>query len=114
MRPPHTLGTALGALALVLTLPASAHAVDGNLHYKYGDPQSPSHGQLNDPTANRCYNTTELDGHPETAFGPYNQTGAYLAVYSEEDCQGTKVILKPATESGDLVTFKSLVYAPEE
>ncbi|MCF3105400.1 hypothetical protein IPZ58_27980 [Streptomyces roseoverticillatus] len=114
MRLRHILGTALGVLALVLSLPASAHAVDGNLHYKYGDPQAPSEGQLNDPTANHCYNTSELEGHPKVAFAPYNQTGAPLAVYSKANCQGTRVTLKPGATRGNAVRFTSLLFGPEE
>ncbi|MFI9746771.1 hypothetical protein [Streptomyces sp. NPDC052494] len=36
------VGAAFGALALIVTVPTSANAIDGSFLYQYGDPANPT------------------------------------------------------------------------
>ncbi|MFG2147211.1 hypothetical protein ACGFRG_23885 [Streptomyces sp. NPDC048696] len=108
MRLRHTLGAALGALVLAVSVPSSAHAVEGSFDYHYGDPANPSNGQLLDPKVQYCYNTTELAGTPQVAFGARNELSSTVVIYADEECTGTKTTLKPGGEVANDITFKSV------
>ncbi|QIS23787.1 hypothetical protein [Nocardia terpenica] len=47
----YAVGATLGALALLVTMPTSAHATPttGTFYYKYGDPKNPQSHKLEDP-----------------------------------------------------------------
>ncbi|MEU6819585.1 hypothetical protein ABZ921_03075 [Streptomyces atriruber] len=116
MRLRHTLGAALGALALVATIPTSAHAIptEGQFHYRYGDASHPTLGLYDRPEIETCFNTSELaDGHPEIAFGPGNATNGEIYLFPEERCGGTRTDLAPHTELGNDFTFKSFFVVGE-
>ncbi|GGV54639.1 hypothetical protein [Streptomyces spectabilis] len=110
MRLRHTVGATLGALALVLTIPTSANAVQGDLFYKYGDPASPKTGSFEDPAMSECLNVIEVEGKNDTAFAPESTMQEHdTFVFTEEDCQGTKTKVPPATKLGPEVKFKSIL-----
>ncbi|WP_331723734.1 MULTISPECIES: hypothetical protein [unclassified Streptomyces] len=106
MRLCRSVGAALGALALVLTLPTSANAATGDFSYKFvgldGTTQSAT---LHDPESPACITLPEVadPDSSEPAFAPHNDTDTWAMVFTEEDCTGDSWTLKPhgkpATES---------------
>ncbi|MEU6989824.1 hypothetical protein ABZ953_04065 [Streptomyces sp. NPDC046465] len=109
MRLRHTVGAALCALALAVAIPTSAGATPGNFFYKYGDPNHPSLGSIEEPKTNQCINIPEIKGKPETAFAPDNATPeAYAIVYTKEFCGGTKTKVPASTKLGPEVKFRSV------
>ncbi|MEI5102066.1 hypothetical protein RB200_30550 [Streptomyces sp. PmtG] len=113
MRLRYTVGAALGALALLVTMPTSAHAADGFVFYKYGNPALPSTwqpGQLENPPADGvCYNLPDVQGHPLWfGIGPENaMSDETLFVYTEVDCLGVRTKVDPGVHKGNNVIFKS-------
>ncbi|MFF7203811.1 hypothetical protein [Streptomyces sp. NPDC008141] len=115
MRLRHTLGAAIGAVALIVAIPSSAHALDGSFLYQYGDSANPTAALLEQPGAGECINIPEVEGKSDTAFAPNNSVqGADANVYTEEDCQGTPTTLAEGTQLGPEVTFKSVYFEQTE
>ncbi|MFJ2158126.1 hypothetical protein [Streptomyces sp. NPDC087856] len=111
MRFRHAVGAAIGALALIVAVPASANAIDGNFFYQYGDSTNPTARKLEDPTENVCINIPEVEGKTSTAFSPKNGlTDTEAMVYSNEDCEGVGTKLAPDDELGPAVKFKSVIF----
>lgn len=98
MRLRHSVAAALGALALVVTLPASASAATGQFSYQYvgldGKPQSAT---LHDPPSGECVTLAEVadPDASEPAFAPHNDTDEYALVFTEPDCTGDSWTLRP-------------------
>ncbi|MEU8756548.1 hypothetical protein [Streptomyces chartreusis] len=98
MRLRHTLSTALGALALVVSLPVSASAATGDFSYHYigldGTPQSAT---LHDPASPGCVTLPEVadPGSSEPAFAPHNDTDEWVMVFTEPYCTGDSWTLRP-------------------
>ncbi|MGW6913867.1 hypothetical protein ACWGB8_08610 [Kitasatospora sp. NPDC054939] len=99
---------AASALALVLTLPTSAHAATGDFLYKVG-PGVPT--GLADPDSGTCINlpfTTET--HP--GFAPANFTTSTATVFLESDCNGdTFYVMAPGKKLGDRLKLRSVVFS---
>lgn len=112
MRIRHTVGAALGALALIVTIPTSAHAADGNFHYNYGLPGSTKSSQLENPDSRVCINIPEVEDKPlQDGFSPNNYTTSEAWLFLEEDCGGPHTALVQGAKDGPLRLFKS-VYFP--
>ncbi|MGW3209255.1 hypothetical protein [Streptomyces sp. NPDC001135] len=98
MGPRHTAAAALGALALVVTLPSSASAATGDFAYKFvgldGSPQSVT---LHDPVSPGCITLPEVadPGSSEPAFAPHNDTDVWVMVFTEPNCTGNSWTLRP-------------------
>ncbi|WP_306333998.1 hypothetical protein [Streptomyces sp. KL118A] len=98
MRLRHTVAAALGALALVVTLPTSASAATGDFSYKYvgldGTPQSVT---LHDPESPACLTLPEVadPDASEPAFAPHNDTDTWVMVFTEPECTGDSWTLRP-------------------
>ncbi|MFE0174821.1 hypothetical protein ACFWZ2_21105 [Streptomyces sp. NPDC059002] len=98
MRLRTTLAAALGALALVVTLPASASAATGDFSYQFvglnGSPQSVT---LHDPVSPGCIPLAEVadPGSSEPAFAPHNDTDEWVMVFTGPDCTGDSWTLRP-------------------
>ncbi|MEU6823177.1 hypothetical protein ABZ921_21305 [Streptomyces atriruber] len=98
MRLRHTVAAALGALALVVTLPTSASAATGDFSYKFvgmnGSHQSVT---LHDPQSPGCIVLPEVadPGASEPAFAPRNDTDEWAMVFTEPDCTGDSWTLRP-------------------
>ncbi|MFF1797763.1 hypothetical protein ACFVXQ_26695 [Kitasatospora sp. NPDC058263] len=98
-------------MALIVTIPTSAHATPGNFFYKYGDPAKPGLGTIEEPPTNRCINIPEVKGKDFTAFAPDNATPeAYTIVYELEDCGGTQTKVPASTKLGPDVQFRSVEF----
>ncbi|MGW2226959.1 hypothetical protein [Streptomyces formicae] len=98
MRLRTTVAAALGALALVVTLPTSASAATGDFSYKFtgldGTPQSAT---LHDPQSPGCVVLPEVadPGSSEPAFAPHNDTDVWVMVFTEPNCTGDSWTLRP-------------------
>ncbi|MFJ2772715.1 hypothetical protein [Streptomyces sp. NPDC087300] len=98
MRLRTTFAAALGALALVVTLPTSATAATGDFSYKYvglnGTPQSVT---LHDPESPGCVTLAEVadPDASEPAFAPHNDTDTWVMVFTEPECNGDSWTLRP-------------------
>ncbi|MEY9943659.1 hypothetical protein [Kitasatospora sp. GAS1066B] len=118
MRLRHSLGAALGALALTAALPMPAHADNGYLAYKYGDPLFPKQAKngtypdnLTMPEA-VCIEIPEVENKPlQFAWAPSNHTASYLYVFTEEECLGVKTKVEAGQRLGSNIKFKS-IYQP--
>lgn len=98
MRLRHTLAAALGALTLVVALPASANAADGDFSYKFvGLDGSPRTATLHDPSSPGCATLPEV-ADPDAsapAFAPHNDTDTWAMVFTGPDCTGDSWTLRP-------------------
>ncbi|ATL27012.1 hypothetical protein [Streptomyces formicae] len=98
MRLRTTVAAALGALALVITLPTSASAATGDFSYRFtgldGTPQSAT---LQDPQSPGCVVLPEVadPGSSEPAFAPHNDTDVWVMVFTEPNCTGDSWTLRP-------------------
>ncbi|MEU9987817.1 hypothetical protein AB0E10_13640 [Streptomyces sp. NPDC048045] len=108
MRLRHSVAAALGALALVVTLPTSASAATGDFLYKVG-PGVPA--GIADPESGRCINlfgATEQD----PAFAPENFTTSTATVFLDFDCNGdTFYVMNPGKRLGDRLKLRSVVFS---
>lgn len=98
MRLRHAAAAALGALALLVTQPASASAATGDFSYAFigldGTPQSAT---LHDPQNPGCVVLAEVadPGSSEPAFAPHNDTDEWAMVFTEPNCTGDSWTLRP-------------------
>ncbi|MFI6639257.1 hypothetical protein [Streptomyces sp. NPDC050504] len=98
MRLRHTVAAALGALALVVTLPTSASAATGDFSYKFvGLDGSPQSATVHDPAGPGCVTIPEVadPGSSSPAFAPHNDTDSWVIVFTEPDCTGDSWTLRP-------------------
>ncbi|MEV6956612.1 hypothetical protein [Streptomyces sp. NPDC051183] len=92
----NTAAAAVAALALVLSLPGSALAAQGNFSYKYVD----GFGQqqkvaLHDPHSGQCINLYVVGDERNTpGYGPHNETDRAVTVYAGAGCTGAEWRLK--------------------
>ncbi|MCI3933138.1 hypothetical protein [Streptomyces sp. AN091965] len=110
MRLRHTLGAALGALALAVTIPTtSAHATTGFFYYKYGTPGNPNTAQVDgeDIPESHCYNVPEVEGTLLNAWAPENHTDLQIWVYPFAECSGLKTVIPPGNTPNNLILFRS-------
>ncbi|WAL94929.1 hypothetical protein [Streptomyces sp. Je 1-369] len=98
MRLRHTLAAALGAFALVITLPTSATAATGDFSYKFAGPDGhPRKVTFHNPPSPGCIPLAEVadPGSTEPAFAPHNNTDEWATVFTEPDCTGDSWTLRP-------------------
>ncbi|MET9451541.1 hypothetical protein [Streptomyces cinerochromogenes] len=94
---------AFGALALVLTVPGSACAAEGEFQYTYtGLDGAPRIAVLEDPENGECVTLPEVadPGAGSPAHSPRNRTDAPAVVFTEPDCAGDSFTLRPHTGHG--------------
>ncbi|MER7935340.1 MULTISPECIES: hypothetical protein [unclassified Streptomyces] len=98
MRLLRSAAAVVGALALVVTLPASASAATGDFSYKFvgldGKAQSAT---VHDPRSPGCLVLPEVadPGSSEPAFAPHNDTDEWAVVFTGPDCTGDSWTLRP-------------------
>lgn len=115
MRFRHSVAAALGALTLVVTLPASAHGAEGQFRYTYAtDEGYEAVGFLNNPPSEQCINLHGV-GSNDLAPGhsPKNLTDATATVFLNADCEGDAYFtLRPRTGGGsERLQVRSVVFS---
>ncbi|MEI5102059.1 hypothetical protein RB200_30510 [Streptomyces sp. PmtG] len=112
MRFRTSLAAALGALALVVTLPPSANAATGQFVFTYNREGKTIEGRLHDPTGRECIDLTEVSNLNETpAHSPRNRTNSIATVYTELECEGESFALKAHSGyGGEGLKFRSIVF----
>ncbi|MEU8893793.1 hypothetical protein [Streptomyces sp. NPDC048442] len=100
MRFRTTVAAAVGALALVVTLPTSAYAAEGDFQYTYvtapGDEETVT---LHDPESGECITLPEAaqEYSQPPAHSPKNRTDTFAIVFTNADCSGDSFTLRPHT-----------------
>ncbi|AZQ74377.1 hypothetical protein EKH77_27040 [Streptomyces luteoverticillatus] len=104
MRLRYAIGSALGALALVVTIPTSANAATGTFtYYPYGSTEAL---RLTDPTDEVCH---KLGSDDEAAYEHgKNGTDLWAIVYTDEGCTGEEMTLGSGKETINDFTFRSV------
>ncbi|MER5352488.1 hypothetical protein ABT093_19425 [Kitasatospora sp. NPDC002551] len=96
------------AIALVLAVPVSANAADGEFRYKYGADFA---GALVDPRSGTCIDLPEA-GEDEPAYAPSNQTRSTATAFLDSGCAGdTYFVLRPGGRAGDRLLVRSVVFS---
>ncbi|MFC0843828.1 hypothetical protein ACFH04_08880 [Streptomyces noboritoensis] len=103
-------------MALLMTLPAPAHADHGTINYKYGNPLQPNQAKTGvypddlEIPENQCIEVPEVEGKPlQTAWAPENRSQSDIFVYTEPECLGVRTRVKVRQKLGNLVLFKSFI-----
>lgn len=113
-RPLTAAATALGALALALSLPAApAGAATGYFAYVYEDRGGGSHlGVLSDPPSGQCITLREVDGEfGPPAHSPRNLTSSSARVYAGTGCTGNYFTLRPnGGHASERLKFRSVAF----
>ncbi|GAA4910340.1 hypothetical protein ACFPM3_11235 [Streptomyces coeruleoprunus] len=107
-----SLAAALGAFALVLTLPTSAHAADGEFRYTYNDASGQVRvGLVINPPDGICIDLPEVaDELLPAAHTPRNGTDAYAYVFKGSRCQGDVFRLRPGGGASDRLKLRSVIF----
>ncbi|WJV50930.1 hypothetical protein [Streptomyces flavofungini] len=114
MRLRHTVGAALGALALAVTIPTSAAHADaaGIFKYQWGLPGQTNYGEIVSPKTEVCHQIPQVEDKPLlNAFSPINSTVQTVWLFTEDGCDGPYTKMVAGSQDGPLRLFKS-VYWP--
>ncbi|MFD3923951.1 hypothetical protein [Streptomyces sp. NPDC058595] len=114
MRLRTTVAAAVGALALVITLPASAGAAEGDFTYQHVDEAGVAQSStLVDPRSRECITLPEVqDERTEPAHSPRNNTDATATVFSGADCEGLHFSLRPnGGKASERLKVRSVVFS---
>ncbi|WP_344637893.1 hypothetical protein [Kitasatospora cystarginea] len=115
MRLRNAATAATAALLLVLTVPASAGAAQGEFTYRFiGLDGSPQIGRLIDPPSRVCVNLPEVadPNDSEPADTPRNRTASTATVFKDADCGGDHFSLRPFTgHASERLKFRSVVFS---
>ncbi|GAA2632999.1 MULTISPECIES: hypothetical protein [Streptomyces] len=118
MRLRHAAGAAFGALTLLLTIPASASAAEGQFQYTVtGLDGHPLRVVLEDPPSEQCITLPEVadPSASSPAHSPRNRTDERAIVFSEPDCTGREFALRPHTGYGtERLELRSVVFVRAE
>ncbi|MFJ2405253.1 hypothetical protein ACIOUE_28570 [Streptomyces xanthochromogenes] len=113
MRLRHTVGAALGALALIVTLPTSADAATGKFSYTFTNEQGKTETDTeNNPASHKCIDLLGVD-KPEDHSGAWsgrNATDNVATVYTDLECLGTATVIKKGLTSPPDVKFRSVIF----
>ncbi|MEU8463946.1 hypothetical protein [Streptomyces sp. NPDC029003] len=108
MRLHQTLGAATGALLMVLTLPTTAQAAQGEFLYRTSTHREAG---IHNPESGTCIN---LPGTGENTPGhsPKNHTNATATLFLEADCSGdTYFVVEPGHSLNRRAKFRSIVFS---
>ncbi|MFD3577303.1 hypothetical protein [Streptomyces sp. NPDC058644] len=100
MRLRHSLAAAAGAAALILTVPGSAYAAEGDFSYTYvNGAGEEEQATLHDPASGECVMLDEAaqEYSQPPAHSPKNRTGSFAIVFTNADCSGDDFTLRPHT-----------------
>jgi hypothetical protein len=113
MRFRTTVAAAVGALALIVSVPGSASAAVGEFTYVYTDMHgSPQTGTLTHPKSRECITLVEAAGeYVPPAHSPRNRTNATATVFTGRDCDGDHYSLRPGGSAGPRLKLRSVVFS---
>lgn len=115
MRLRTTVAAALGALALVVTLPGSASAAQGDFTYTYTaqDGSRQQTGLINPPSRQCITLPGAADpGRTLPADTPWNNTDATATVFTGPDCDGDYFTLRPdGGHASSRLKLRSVVFS---
>ncbi|MFF8773973.1 hypothetical protein [Kitasatospora sp. NPDC015120] len=108
MRLRNAVLAAVSAIMLVLAVPVSANAADGEFRYRYG---SDFTGALVDPESRACIDLPEATAE-EPAYAPSNRTASTATAFLEAGCTGaTSFALRPGGRAGNRLLVRSVVFS---
>ncbi|MEW2530140.1 hypothetical protein [Streptomyces sp. NPDC047071] len=112
MRLRTSLASALGALALVVTVPTSADAAIGEFAYTYRNAAGlPVPGGLTDPPSRECINLPGAT-EEEPASAPKNLTSSVATVFLDANCDGdTYYVMPPGRILGERLKLRSVIFS---
>ncbi|MEV6418718.1 hypothetical protein [Streptomyces sp. NPDC051662] len=112
MRLRSTLAAAVGALALLVSVPGSASAAEGEFTYVYTDiAGKPRVGGLVDPDSWVCVTIPEAAGeYVPPAHTPRNHTKATALVFTGPDCDGEEYTLRPGGSASEHHKLRSVLF----
>ncbi|MGA4840059.1 hypothetical protein [Streptomyces sp. G45] len=114
MRFRTALAAAAGALILIVALPVSAVAAEGQFQYTYsGLDGRPQVAVVDNPESGECVTLPEVadpaDSSP--AHSPRNRTDEYAVVFTGPGCTGDMFKLRPHTGYGsERLKLRSVVF----
>ncbi|MFE7788429.1 hypothetical protein [Streptomyces sp. NPDC057460] len=115
MRLRTTVAAALGALALVVTLPTSASATVGVFAYRYtGLDGTPQIAELVNPPSGECVTLPEVadPNSSNPADSPWNFTASTATVFTGPDCDGEDFSLRPfGGHASERLKLRSVVFS---
>ncbi|MEV0914010.1 hypothetical protein AB0I93_07015 [Streptomyces sp. NPDC049967] len=117
MRLRTTAAAALGALALVVSLPGSANAATAEGQFAYTYTTTSGHRQavvLLDPPSRECVTLPGVadPNTSEPADTPWNNTGSTATVFTGPDCDGAHYTLRPdGGRASSRLKLRSVVFS---
>ncbi|MET4920873.1 hypothetical protein P3L51_00560 [Streptomyces sp. PSRA5] len=114
MRLRTSVAATVGALALVITLPASAGAAEGDFTYQHNDQAGIAQTSgLMDPQSRECITLPEVqDEQSAAAHSPRNNTDATATVFEGADCEGLHFSLQPnGGQASEQLKVRSVVFS---
>ena len=115
MRLRNAAVAAFGALALALTVPASAFAAEGEFEYTYiGLDGTPQVRVLENPASGECITLPEVADRAASspAYSPRNRTYAFATVYTEPNCTGASFRLRQRIGYGnEALKLRSVMFS---
>ncbi|MET9557087.1 hypothetical protein [Streptomyces sp. NPDC006645] len=115
MRLRTTVAATVGALALVITLPTSAGAAEGDFTYRHNNNQAgiAQTAGLIDPQSRECITLPEVeDARSAPAHSPRNNTDATATVFAGVDCEGPHFSLRPnGGHASERLKVRSVVFS---
>lgn len=114
MRLRTSVAATVGALALVVTLPTSAGAAQGQFTYQHVNRVgvAETSGLLN-PQSRECLTLPEVDNaRTAPAHSPRNDTNATATVFAGVDCEGPHFSLRPnGGHASERLKVRSVVFS---
>lgn len=114
MRLRHTLAATAGAALLILTVPGSAHAAEGDFGYTYTTGTGEEkRATLHDPADGECVMLAEAarEYDQPPAHSPKNRTDRFAIVFTNADCSGDHFMLRPHTGgASERLKLRSVVF----
>lgn len=114
MRLRTSVAATVGALALVITLPTSAGAAEGDFTYQHYDQAGIAQTSgLMDPQSRECITLPEVeDARSAPAHSPRNNTNATATVFADADCEGAHFSLRPnGGHASERLKVRSVVFS---
>lgn len=103
-----------GIAALMLVLPGTAFAAEGEFSYRYYDEDGDLQvGSLVDPPSGECIEIPEVADWDTSAFRPRNNTNSRAVVFKDSECEGDAYFsLRPNGGHGsDRLLLRSVVFS---